>query len=375
MQNFRDSFPIFKKKIYLDYASVAPFSSFHRQAFDDFLRIQEKFEIDLIQEIINLKERLKDLISKFIGSEKRENIALIPNTSYGISIIASGLNLKKGERILIPSIEFPANVYPYLYLKSKGIEVDFIKPEKGLITLKEIKKYVKKNTKLLSISFVQFLSGYKANLEEIGKWCRENEIIFIVDGIQGVGSCPINVKESKIDGLSCGGAKWLMWPQGTGFVYLSNNLFKKMKPPVVGWLSVENPWDFLNYKMELAKDAQRFEISTINFSGFYCAERILSIFEKFKIENIYKKILNLRNIFYEEIKKLKIETITPEEGPSGIVTLKLEAPDKFYKYLKEKNVIISKRLNYLRFSFHFINTEEDVLKTIKLIKKYKNNGA
>lgn len=375
MENFRKLFPIFKEKTYLDYASISPFSILHKKTFNFAFKFQEKFNCDFIKEINELKEKLKNSIKEFINAEKKDEIALIPNTSYGISIIASGLNLKKGDRILLPSIEFPANVYPYLYLKEKGVFVDFVEPNKGLITLKEIKKSIKKNTKLLSISFVQFLNGYRADLKEVGKWCKENDIFFIVDGIQGVGSCPINVKESEIDGLSCGGAKWLMWPQGTGFLYLSKDLFRSIKPPVVGWLSVKNPWDFLNYKMDLAEDLQRFEIGTINFYGFYCALKILLHFQKFGIEKIYKKIIKLRNLFYEGIKDLKIETITPEDGPSGIVTIKVENPEKLYKYLKFNNVIISKRLDYLRFSFHFINNEKDIKKALNLLKKYKNNGA
>lgn len=374
MQKFRDYFPIFKEKIYLDYASVSPFSKLHKISFLETYYFQEKFEENLIEKINHLKEDLKKLICKFIGAESKENIALIPNTSFGISTLASGLNLKNGDRIAISSIEFPANVYPFLYLRSKGVEVDFIEPHKGILSIREIKKSIKKNTKLLSLSFVQFLNGYRSNMEEIGDFCEKNGIIFLVDGIQGVGSCPINVKSSKIDGLSCGGAKWLMWPQGTGFLYISDKIFEKIKPSVIGWLSVKNPWDFLNYKMELANSAERFEFGTINFIGFYCALKILSHFEKFKIDNIYKSILNLRNIFHSEIKKLKIKTITPEENPSGIVTIETKKPEELFKFLKENNVVISKRLKYLRFSFHFINNEEDVLNVIELLKKYKKTG-
>lgn len=374
MQKFRGYFPIFKEKTYLDYASISPFSKLHKISFLEAYHFQEKFEENLIEKINFLREDLKNLICKFIGAESKENIALIPNTSFGISTLASGLNLKNGDRIAISSFEFPANVYPFLYLKSKGVEVDFIKPYKGVLSLKEIKKSIKKNTKLLSLSFVQFLNGYRANLEEIGDFCEKNGIIFLVDGIQGVGCCPINVKSSKIDGLSCGGSKWLMWPQGTGFLYVSDKIFEKIKPSVIGWLSVKNPWDFLNYKMELASSADKFEFGTINFIGFYCALEILSHFVKFKIDNIFNSTLNLRNIFYNEIKKLKIKTITPEENPSGIVTIETKEPEKLFKFLKENNVIISKRVKYLRFSFHFINKEEDVLNVIELLKKYKKTG-
>lgn len=374
MNNFRNYFPVFKDKIYLDFASLSPFSLIHKNCFEEAYQIQERFDVDILEKLLSLKVELKSKIANFIGASKGDHIALTLNTSYGISLLASGLGLKEGDRVLLPFYEFPANVYPFLYLKEKGVEVDFLKPEKGLIALDQIKKNIHKNTKLVSLSFVQFLNGFMAPLEEIGKFLREREIIFVVDGIQGVGLCPMDVQKFNIDGLSCGGAKWLMWPQGTGFLFVSKNIFEKIKPPMVGWLSVKDPWNFLNYNMELSPSGDRFEIGTINFMGFLCAREILSYFEKFKIENIYKKVLNLRKIFYENIKEMGFETITPEEGASGIVTLKVENPEKLYNFLKENNVIISKRLEYLRFSFHFINTEEDIEKTLKLLKKFKDGA-
>lgn len=374
MDNFRNFFPVFKEKTYLDFASISPFSLLHKNSFEEAFQFQEKFEIDILEELLSLKKELKNKIGILIGALEKDYIALTPNTSYGLSFIASGLGLKEGDRVLLSCGEFPANVYPFLYLKKGGVEVDFIRREKGMITLEEVKKNLKSNTRLFSLSFVQFLNGFMAPLEEIGKFLRERGIIFLVDGIQGVGCCPMDVQKYNIDALSCGGAKWLMWPQGTGFLYVSKNIFDKIKPPLVGWLSVKDPWDFLNYKMELSDSADRFEVGTINFMGFYCANKILSYFIKFGIENIYKKVLNLRNIFYEGIKELGFESITPEEGPSGIVTLKVENPEKLYNFLREKNVIISKRLEYLRFSFHFINTEEDVKKTLNFLKEFKNGA-
>lgn len=375
MQNFRNYFPIFKEKIYLDFASISPFSIFHKNSLYETYQFQEKFNVEIIEKLFELKFELKNKIKRLIGARDEDYIALTPNTSYGISLIASGLDLKEKDRVLLPFAEFPANVYPFLYLKSKGVEVDFIEPENGVITLKEIKKHLHKNTKLISISFVQFLNGFMAPLEEIGKFCRENEIIFIVDGIQGVGSCPIDVEKYLIDGLSCGGAKWLMWPMGTGFLYVSRRIFDKIKPPLVGWLSVKDPWDFINYNMELSTSGDRFETGTINFMGFWCAHKILSQFLEIKIENIYKKILNLREIFLKGIKNLGFETITPQEGPSGILTIKTENPEILYNFLKKNGIIISKRLDYLRFSFHFINEGEDIEKTLDFLEKFKKNGA
>ncbi len=374
MVSLRKEFPIFKEKIYLDFASISPFSKFHRKSFLEAYDNQREFKKDIKEEIEDLKKKLKDQIAKFIGAGGGKNIALTPNTSYGLSLIASGLNLKKGDRILIGDIEFPANVYPYLYLREKGINVDLEKFEKGVIDLKQLKKKIKIKTKLISISFVQFLNGYKANLKEIGDFCKEEGIIFIVDGIQGVGACPIDVTDANIDGLSCGGAKWLMWPQGTGFLYLSDKIFNKIKPPIVGWLSFKDPWDFLNYKRDLPETSERFEFGTINFMGFYCAYKLLSIFQEIGIEKIYKKILTLRKIFLDGLKELKIKKITPDEGASGIVTIKIKNPEKAYNFLKDKGIIISHRLGYLRFSFHFINNFEDIKKALYYLSLYKKTG-
>lgn len=375
MENLRNEFGVFKKKIYLNYASISPFSNIHLKSFLKSIKYQLMFNEDLDKNMEVLKEDLREKIAKFINAESKETIALTYNTSYGISSFASSIGLKKGDRILIYGSDFPANVYPFLHLKSKGVEVDFIKTKNFYFELKDLKNSIKKNTKLLSLSFVHFLSGYRAYLKEIGEFLKERDILFFVDGIQGVGACPINVKEEKIDGLSCGGAKWLMWPMGTGFLYLKPEILKNLSPPIVGWQSFKNCWDFLNYKYDFFEDARKFELGTINFNGFFCANDMLSIFLKAGIEKIFKKIIELRKIFLKEIKKLKIKTITPEDGESGIVSIEHRDFEKLYRHLIEKNVIISKRLNYLRFSFHFINNEEDIIKTVFLIKKFLKSGA
>ncbi len=180
-----------------------------------------------------------------------DRIAFVDNTSNGLNILAQSIDWKKGDRILLNDIEFPANVYPFLNLKRLGVEVDFVKSENGIVTSDQIINSIKPETKLVSVSFVQFLSGYKIDLEKIGKYCRTNDIIFCVDGIQGIGAMRIDVKKCKIDFLSCGTQKWLLGMQGLAFIFVDEDFQKKMIPANVGWLSVENAWNLLDYKLDL----------------------------------------------------------------------------------------------------------------------------
>ncbi|MFN3693408.1 MAG: aminotransferase class V-fold PLP-dependent enzyme, partial [Ignavibacterium sp.] len=152
-----------------------------------------------------------------------------------------------------------ANVYPFLNLGRFGVKVDFVESKNGIVSAEDIIADVKPQTKLISVSFVQFLSGYKIDLEKLGSFCREHNIILSVDGIQGIGALDFDVKKFKIDFLSCGTQKWLFGAQGLAFIYLTEELQNKLKPAYVGWLSVEDAWNILDYKMELKKSANAFQ--------------------------------------------------------------------------------------------------------------------
>lgn len=368
----RNFFPYINNGIiYFNHASTGPFSTLVVNRLVELAREKSESKIDNYGSFLKVVEETKELLAEMINCNV-DRTAFVDNTSNGLNILAQSVDWKKGDRILLNDVEFPANVYPFLNLKRLGVEVDFVKSENGIVTAEQIIESVKPETRMISISFVQFLSGYKVDLEKIGNYCRANNIIFCVDGIQGIGALQIDVTKCKIDFLSCGTQKWLLGMQGLAFIYVNEEFQKKMIPSNVGWLSVQNAWNLLDYKMDLKTSANVFQGGTLNAFGIYAFNTSLNLFKEVGFQNIQLKVISNTKYF---IKKLKSINITPvlancdEENLAGIVTIKTENPEIIFKELEQKKIICSVREDLIRFSPHFYNTEKDIDIVVDVLQK------
>jgi len=368
----RNFFPYINNGIiYFNHASTGPFSTLVVNRLVELVREKSESKIDNYGSFLKVVEETKELLAEMINCNV-DRTAFVDNTSNGLNILAQSVDWKKGDRILLNDVEFPANVYPFLNLKRLGVEVDFVKSENGIVTAEQIIESVKPETRMISISFVQFLSGYKVDLEKIGNYCRANNIIFCVDGIQGIGALQIDVTKCKIDFLSCGTQKWLLGMQGLAFIYVNEEFQKKMIPSNVGWLSVQNAWNLLDYKMDLKTSANVFQGGTLNAFGIYAFNTSLNLFKEVGFQNIQLKVISNTKYF---IKKLKSINITPvlancdEENLAGIVTIKTENPEIIFKELEQKKIICSVREDLIRFSPHFYNTEKDIDIVVDVLQK------
>lgn len=369
--DFRSTFPAYSQAIYMNHAAVSPLSKNVRDILTNYWEKRSHIPVDVYPSIMDTIEELKKMICGMIHAKNSDEIAIIPNTSSGLNIIASGLKWEKGDRIILNTMEFPANVYPFMNLGKRGVIIDWVKPVNGQIQIKEIKPLVTNRTRLLSISFVQFLNGFKADLEAIGMLCKQKDIWFVVDGIQGVGVIPVDVVKCNIDAFVSGGHKWLMWPMGTGFLYTNRKLLASIEPTYAGWLSVKNSWDFFDYKLNFLDTAEKFQPGTLNFMGLIAAHKMLSTFLELKIENIFQRILSLTNILLHGLNKLSIKIITPEHRSlrSGIISIELPDPEKIFNELYANHIFVALREGVIRFSIHCTNTIEDIEKVLQCLKK------
>lgn len=359
----RRYFPYLKNGIiYFNHASTGPFSSLVTSQLTELLKEKSESNIDDFPSFLKVMEETKVLLSKLINCNV-DRTAFVDNTSNGINIIAQSIEWKKGDRILLNDVEFPANVYPFLNLKRFGVEVDFVKSLNGIVTAEQIIDSVKPGTRLISVSFVQFLSGYKVDLDKIGNYCRANNIIFCVDGIQGIGAVKIDVQKSKIDFLSCGTQKWLLGMQGLAFIYIDENLQRKISPANVGWLSVNDAWNLLDYKMDLKTSANVFQGGTLNSFGIYAFNTSLKLFNDFGFENVENQVLSNTKYFLEKLRGLEINTLLSncnEDNLAGIITFKPDNPEKVFEELTKRKIICSLREGLIRFSPHFYNTHQEI---------------
>jgi len=257
-------------------------------------------------------------------------------------------------------------------LRRYGVEVDFVKSENGKVTVENIFHSLTPRTKLLSISFVQFLSGYRADLKEIGKVCKERNIIFAVDAIQGLGALRLDVQECHIDFLSCGTQKWMMSAMGLAFIFITQRLQSKLTPRYVGWLSVEDAWNILNYDLTLKSDAGVFQTGTINGMGVYMLNAAIALFKLIGVEQIEETILTNTEYF---ISRLLEEGFSPllagvsRKNLSGIVTMRPENAKETFEKLSSENIHCSLREGFIRFSPHFYNTKEEIELVLRNLKK------
>jgi len=372
IKKVREQFPYLKHgKIYFNHASTGPLStpvleSIHKVLFEKSeTNIDEYLGLQAV--IRETKSDLASLINTF-----PDRIAFVDNTTNGINILAAGLKLKRGDHILLNDLEFPANVYPFLNLQKNGIIIDYAKSHDGIVSAEDIIENVVPETRLISVSQVQFLTGYRVDLEKIGKVCREKDIFFSVDAIQGLGAVRLDVNKDNIDFVSAGSQKWLLGLQGLGFVYVSEKLQENIDQDCVGWLSVEDAWDFLHYELKLKNTADRYQGGTLNSVGIYALNASLKLFKQNGFNEIENKILENTSYFIEQLENTKFKPVInglDKNNFAGIISFKDKDWKKIYDSLSKENIDCSVRLGYVRMSPHFYNIKEEIDKVVDILKK------
>jgi selenocysteine lyase/cysteine desulfurase len=302
-----------------------------------------------------------------------DRIAFLDNTANGIIWLTLGIDWNAGDRIILNDVEFPANVYPFLKLREKGVVIDFIKSTNGIVTAEEIINTIKPNTKLISVSFVQFLSGYRIDLEKIGKVCKEKGIIFCVDSIQGLGAIRLDVEKFNIDYLANGTQKWMLGLQGLAFIYVRKELQERMKSAPIGWLAVKDAWDLLRFDLTPKETAERFQPGTLNNIAIYAFNSSMKLFKEFGFDEIEKQILSNSEYFINELAMIGYKSplfSLPEKHLSGIVSFRTEIGQKILEHLNQKKIVCSLREGYIRFAPHFYNTKQDIDYVVDALKVF-----
>jgi cysteine desulfurase / selenocysteine lyase len=354
-------------KIYLDHAASSPLSIRVVESIEAHLRERCIGSIDTYLEHDVAKiEKCRGRIKELLNAESADRIAFMANTSDPINVIASGLKWASGDRILLHESEFPANVWPYLNLKRHGVEIDVIPIRNGHPTPQLIADSITERTKVVAISAVQFLTGYRADLEAIGSLCRSKNVLLVVDGIQAVGSVKVDVQRMKIDAMASGCQKWQMGPHGTGWLYISENLQARIKPAHVGWLSVEEPWNFFDYNQQLHPTARRFEGGSKNIPGIWGLDAALATLLEFGLDGIEGHILALTQMLISGLQSIDgVHVITPtgHNQRAGIVTIELpnhEDPKVVHQHLKKNDISVALRDGKIRYSPHFYNSPTEI---------------
>jgi selenocysteine lyase/cysteine desulfurase len=287
------------------------------------------------------------------------------NTSEAISAIANGLEWREGDNVVTCNVEFPANIYPWMRLREeRGIKMKMAAERDGRIDADEIISLIDDRTRAVTLSWVQFGSGFRAPLAEIGRACRERGVIFFVDAIQGLGSLKLDVERDSVDAFAADAHKYLLGPEGVALLYVSDRILDRIKPTVVGWMSVKGYDHHLDYDLTYREGALRFECGTPNTVGIYGLGAAIDLLLEFGPEKIEAYLLELGGYLAERLQSKGYEVISSRRDgeASAIITCKHEkhSPVNLYRSLLAKNIITAPRVKRLRISPHFYNTREEI---------------
>ncbi|MBU6997862.1 MAG: aminotransferase class V-fold PLP-dependent enzyme [Theionarchaea archaeon] len=360
ISRIRERIPALKTCTHLDCAAVSPFFQDTLTEMETFLHKRaEKASFDL-DPWLQMLEESRQAVARFVNASSDE-IAFMLNTTEGLNTVAHIIPWKKGDSMVTSDLEFPSNSLPWFNLQNKGVVVRQVQNVEGELLLEDIEKAIDDTTRLVSLSFVQFGNGFKCDLKEISKLCKEHNAFLCSDIIQGLGAVPVDVQEMGIDFFATASYKWLMGPLGVGFFFIRKEHLEEMEPPYLGWFSLRDYENFnrpgLN-EVELSDTARKFETGGKSFALIGGLKKSLDIFSEIGVETIEKRVLDLSQYVIDNCDAA--QTPSDRKKRAGIVNIKHPKPEKVVEALRKQNILVSARMNGIRVSTHFWNTEEDI---------------
>lgn len=361
---------------YLNAASTGPLSDPVKEKLDNYYQSTQYLDKNSDHAAFADLDKIRQLGGNMIGA-RADEVGFGFHTGYGLNVAAFGLPLRKGDEVLLSDIEFPSNVYPWLALRERGIKVKFVESFGRFFDIDNFKKAIGKKSKVLSLSFVQFFNGYKNDLKEIGKICKDNGLYFVVDGIQGCGVETLNVHDCMIDIFSSGAQKWLLSPLGTGFFYVRKDLQKQLKTPFTSWLSVDwklNFTDLFHYELPYFDSARRFEMGTYPYAHVHAMAAALEIINSLGVKNIQSHNHRLLDILIEYLKVgsyYHIVSSLEKKHRSSILAFACPDVKAVHQTLLKEKIICVQREGAVRVSVHLYNNEKDIKHLISVLKKFE----
>jgi len=364
-EEIRGLFPALKHYTYLNSAAVSPLPTTAVAAVNAQLEDVSNHGSLHYLDWIATKERARGLLADMLHV-RAEQIAFLRNTSDGFASIASGLDWKKGDNIVSFVNEFPANFYPWRRVRDDfGVELRLAPERDGRVDLEELVGMIDANTKVVALSAVQYGSGFRSDLERVGRAARAVDALFCVDIIQGFGALPFDLPAQYVDAASGAGHKWLCAPEGCGILYLSDRARERINPTFVGWISVDDPWNFGDTEQPFRPNALAWESGTGTSSLFYGLEQSLKLLHETGLERIESYLADLTDTLCDSLAGRGYE-IACSRSPgekSAIVCVRNTGgihPSELARRLEEQKVIVSPRGDRLRIAPHFYNNSGDI---------------
>jgi selenocysteine lyase/cysteine desulfurase len=358
-------FPVTERAIYLNHAAISPPPVPTIRAIEAQLKdVNENGSLNF-RSWLAVKEEARRLLAGLLGA-RAEQVAFVRNTSDGLSTVANGLDWQPGDNLVTFSREFPSNIYPWLRLRDAfGVEVRMCVEHNGRIDMAELENLIDRNTRLVAISQVQFASGFRIDLERLARIVRRYDALLVVDVIQALGVIPIDVEAEQVDVAAGAGHKWLLTPEGVGYLYLSDRARDRIQPTLVGWVSVPDPDDFLNFDQGWNRGTLPWETGTGPMSLIHGLKASVELINRFGVRNIASYLEELTDYLCERLRDGRYQVVSSREHgeKSQIVCIQHRAgmsPMALYAHLVSRNIVTAPRGDRLRISPHLYNTSLEI---------------
>ena len=363
LSRYRGEFPVTHSSIYMNHAAVGPISRRVLQAMVKLLEDVHHHGVEHGETWLEACEATRRSAARLLNADPGE-IAFTKNTSEGISFFANGLDWQSGDEVVSIAGEFPANFYPWKLQERRGVLLRLVEETEGRLSLEALARALTPRTRVVAVSYVQFLSGFRLDLEKLGALCAEHGCLLFVDAIQGLGAFPVDVRRCRIAGLAADGHKWILGPEGAAVMFLNREVIDKVSPSTVGWTSVRGWRDYSSRDFIWREDASRFEAGTLNTAGLYGLGAALDLLLEVGIDAVSERILDLTGRLRRGLRDLGHQIFGPLEPceASGIVSFvpRQGTPRDAAVRLRAHRVQVSERCGKVRLSPHFYNTQEEI---------------
>lgn len=377
---WRSQMPVAKNWAYLDHAAVAPLTDRAAGAICDFATESAQQGDTLWPKWAREVEALRGDFAGLLHCDASE-IALVPNTSFGINVVAEGLPWQPGDNIVIPGGEFPSNVFPWQNQKRHGVQLRIVDTgADGQVDMTALRNAIDSRTRIVAASWVGYAGGFRIDLQDCVSAAHDAGALFFLDAIQGLGVFPLDLNQTRIDFLAADGHKWLLGPEGAGVAFIRKEHLELLACVPVGWNSVRAAHHFGQAHWDLKPDASRFEIGSHNMVGMRALRQSLSLFLQVAAIHgqsaIADRVLDLASDLDQKLRSVgAVTTVAPSrKNRSGIVTFSLPGvlPSRIRQLAYENRVVVSCRGIGVRASIHAYNNQSDIDRLVDVVRTLAN---
>ncbi len=365
LDGMRLQFPVCQSWTYLNHAAVSPLPLCCTERIQAYLHeLGRNGAVGYPRPVVEALARVRQQGAALL-SVRPDQIFVVRSTTQGLGLVVTGLPWRAGDNVVLVDREFPANQRPWMPLKRRGVEVRMVPQRDGRVEVADLRAAVDGHTRVVSVSFVQFLSGFRIDPAAVAEICRAHDALFVLDAIQGLGAFELDAAAAGVDFLSADAHKWLLGPEGVGLGFCSDRALERIQPALEGWLAVVDPFDFFDLDQPLKPDAGRFEEGAYNTAGLHGLAGSLELLLGVGVDRISQRILSLTDRLAEGLSASGWRLLSPRARAgekSGIVSATRDdlEPDGLQRRLTEAGFVVSIRGGALRVAPHAYNTPDEI---------------